>query len=175
MQFVEVELDPGESAIAEAGAMMYMTPGIEMGTVFGDGRAEDTGVLEKILGAGKRVLTGESLFHHRLHERLRREAAGRLRRPLRRQDPPDGPAQLGGTLICQKGLVLVRRQRCVDRDRLPEEVRVGLFGGEGFIMQKLEGDGLCFVHAGGTVHPLDLRPGETLRVDTGCIVALQPP
>jgi uncharacterized protein (TIGR00266 family) len=175
MQFVEVELDPGESAVAEAGSMMYMTPGISMETVFGDGgQPAGGGVMNAILGAGKRLLTGESLFMTVFTN------AGAGKQQVSFAAPYPGKIlamdlkQLGGTLICQKDSFLCAARGISVGIAFQRRIGVGLFGGEGFIMQKLEGDGLCFVHAGGTVHPLELSAGQTLRVDTGCIVALQP-
>src|SRR6188508_2340129 len=128
MQFVEVELDPNEATVAEAGGMMYMEDGVEMETIFGDGSKQQAGgIMGALMGAGKRLLTGESLF------------------------------------------------MTVFQNRSGEKKRgVGLFGGEGFIMQRLQGDGWAFVHAGGTLHERTLAQGEVMRVDTGCIVAFQP-
>jgi len=174
MQFVEVELDPGESAVAEAGSMMYMTPGISMETVFGDGAQQKSGVMGALLGAGKRLITGESLFMTVFTN------SGSGKQQVSFAAPYPGKIlamdlkQLGGQLICQKDSFLCAARGVSIGIAFQRRIGVGLFGGEGFIMQKLEGDGLCFVHAGGTVHPLDLTPGQTLRVDTGCLVALQP-
>jgi uncharacterized protein (TIGR00266 family) len=174
MQFVEVELDPGESAVAEAGSMMYMTPGISMETVFGDGAQQRSGVMGAILGAGKRLITGESLFMTVFTN------SGSGKQQVSFAAPYPGKIlamdlkQLGGQLICQKDSFLCAARGVSIGIAFQRRIGVGLFGGEGFIMQKLEGDGLCFVHAGGTVHPLDLTAGQTLRVDTGCLVALQP-
>jgi uncharacterized protein (TIGR00266 family) len=175
MQFVEVELDPGESAVAEAGAMMYMTSGITMETVFGDGSSQQrTGVMGALLGAGKRLITGESLFM----TVFTNQAAGKQQVAFAAPYPGKILAmdlkQLGGQLVCQKDSFLCAARGVSIGIAFQRKIGVGLFGGEGFIMQRLEGDGLCFVHAGGTVHALDLKPGETLRVDTGCLVALQP-
>jgi uncharacterized protein (TIGR00266 family) len=176
MQFVEVELDPGESAIAEAGSMMYMTPGINMETVFGDGSQQrGSGVVGALLGAGKRLLTGESLFMT-----VFTNAGGGGKQQVAFAAPYPGKIlamdlkTLGGELICQKDSFLCAARGVSIGIAFQRRIGVGLFGGEGFIMQRLQGDGLCFVHAGGTVHPLDLRAGQTLRVDTGCLVALQP-
>jgi uncharacterized protein (TIGR00266 family) len=177
MQFVEISLDPGESAVAEAGAMMFMTAGIQMETVFGDGsaRQQQGGVMGALLGAGKRLLTGESLFMT-----VFTNAAGRgvervaFAAPYAGKILPMDLAKLGGTLICQKDSFLCAAKGVSIGIAFQKKIGVGLFGGEGFIMQKLEGDGLVFAHAGGTVHTYDLAAGETLRVDTGCLVALQP-
>jgi len=175
MQFVEVELDPGESAVAEAGGMMYMTSGITMETIFGDGSQQQrTGVMGALLGAGKRLITGESLFM----TVFTNQGAGKQQVAFAAPYPGKILAmdlkQLGGQLICQKDSFLCAARGVSIGIAFQRKIGVGLFGGEGFIMQKLEGDGLCFVHAGGTVHALDLKAGETLRVDTGCLVALQP-
>jgi uncharacterized protein (TIGR00266 family) len=175
MQFVEVELDPGESAVAEAGSMMYMTQGIEMETVFGDGAGQRSGgVMGALLGAGKRLITGESLFM----TVFTNQGAGKQQVSFAAPYPGKILAMdlklLGGQLICQKDSFLCAARGVSIGIAFQRRIGVGLFGGEGFIMQRLEGDGLCFVHAGGTVHPVDLKAGETLRVDTGCMVALQP-
>ncbi len=174
MQFIEVELDPGESAVAEAGSMMYMTPGINMETVFGDGSGAQSGVMGALLGAGKRLLTGESLFMTVFTN------GGGGKQQVAFAAPYPGKIlamdlkQLGGELICQKDSFLCAAKGITVGIAFQRRIGVGLFGGEGFIMQRLNGDGLCFVHAGGTVHPVDLTAGQTLRVDTGCLVALQP-
>src|SRR5687767_933335 len=174
MQFVEVELDPGEAAVAEAGVMMYMTQGIELETIFGDGTQQSGGVLDALWGAGKRILTGESLFM----TVFTNKATGKQRVAFGAPYPGKIIAMdlkaIGGQLICQMDSFLCAARGVSIGIAFQRKIGVGLFGGEGFIMQKLEGDGLCFVHAGGTVHPLDLGPGQTLRVDTGCLVALQP-
>jgi uncharacterized protein (TIGR00266 family) len=174
MQFVEVELDPGESAVAEAGSMMYMTPGIEMETVFGDGSGQRSGVMGALLGAGKRLITGESLFM----TVFTNQGAGKQQVAFAAPYPGKILAmdlkQLGGELICQKDSFLCAAKGVSIGIAFQRRIGVGLFGGEGFIMQRLQGDGLSFVHAGGTLHPVDLAAGQTLRVDTGCLVALQP-
>jgi len=174
MQFVEVELDPGESAVAEAGSMMYMTPGIQMETIFGDGSAQKSGVMGALLGAGKRLITGESLFMTVFSN----QGAGKQQVAFAAPYPGKILAmdlkQLGGELICQKDSFLCAAKGVSIGIAFQRRIGVGLFGGEGFIMQRLQGDGLTFVHAGGTLHPVDLAAGQTLRVDTGCLVALQP-
>jgi len=175
MQFVEVELDPGESAVAEAGAMMYMTDGIQMETVFGDGSNQGrTGIMGALLGAGKRLLTGESLFMTVFTNRGPGKHRVAFAAPYAGRILALDLASLGGQLICQKDSFLCAARGVSIGIHFQRKIGVGLFGGEGFIMQKLEGDGLCFAHAGGMVHPVDLGPGEMLRVDTGCLVALQP-
>jgi uncharacterized protein (TIGR00266 family) len=174
MQFVEVELDPGESAVAEAGSMMYMTPGIQMETIFGDGSGQRSGVMGALLGAGKRLITGESLFM----TVFTNGGAGKQQVAFAAPYPGKILAmdlkQLGGELICQKDSFLCAAKGVSIGIAFQRRIGVGLFGGEGFIMQRLQGDGLSFVHAGGTLHPVDLAAGQTLRVDTGCLVALQP-
>ena len=174
MQFVEVELDPGESVVAEAGSMMYMSPAIQMETIFGDGSQPRQGVMGALLGAGKRLITGESLFMTVFTN------AGPGKQHVAFAAPYPGKilamdlSQLGGELVCQKDSFLCAARGVSVGIAFQRKIGVGLFGGEGFIMQRLTGDGLCFVHAGGTVHPMELGAGETLRVDTGCLVALQP-
>jgi uncharacterized protein (TIGR00266 family) len=174
MQFVEVELDPGEAAVAEAGAFMYMTPGIQMETIFGDGSKQPSGVIDALLGAGKRLLTGESLFM----TVFQNQGQGRHRVAFGAPYPGKIIAMdlkaLGGHLVCQKDSFLCAARGVSVGIAFQKKLGAGLFGGEGFIMQKLEGDGLCFVHAGGTIQHFDLAAGETMRVDTGCLVALQP-
>src|SRR3990170_2388836 len=175
MQFVEVELDPGESTVAEAGSMMYMTPGIEMETIFGDGsRQQRSGVVGAPLGAGKRLITGESLFM----TVFTNQGAGKQQVAFAAPYPGKILAmdlkQLGGQLICQKDSFLCAAKGVSIGIAFQRRIGVGLFGGEGFIMQRLQGDGLCFVHAGGTLQERTLAPGELIRVDTGCILALQP-
>jgi uncharacterized protein (TIGR00266 family) len=174
MQFVEVELDPGESAVAEAGSMMYMTPGIQMETVFGDGSQQKSGVMGALLGAGKRLITGESLFMTVFTNQGTGKQQVAFAAPYPGKILAMDLKQMGGTLICQKDSFLCAAKGVSIGIAFQRKIGVGLFGGEGFIMQKLEGDGLTFCHAGGTVHPVDLAAGQTLRVDTGCLVALQP-
>jgi uncharacterized protein (TIGR00266 family) len=174
MQFVEVELDPGESAVAEAGSMMYMTPGIQMETVFGDGSGQQSGVMGALLGAGKRLITGESLFMTVFTNQGSGKQQVAFAAPYPGKILAMDLKQLGGQLICQKDSFLCAAKGVSIGIAFQRRIGVGLFGGEGFIMQRLEGDGLCFVHAGGTLHPVDLTAGQTLRVDTGCLVALQP-
>ena len=172
MQFVEVELDPGEAAIGEAGSMMFMEAGVEMDTVFGDGSAQQGGGLfGKLLGAGKRLITGESLFttvYTNQSSAKKRVAFGA---PYPGKILPMDLRQLGGTLICQKDSFLCAARGVSLGIALQRKLGAGFFGGEGFIMQKLEGDGMAFVHAGGTVVRRDLQPGEPLYIDTGCVVA----
>jgi uncharacterized protein (TIGR00266 family) len=175
MQFVEVELDPGESAVAEAGALMYMTQGIQMETIFGDGSGQQgSGIVGALLGAGRRLLTGESLFMTVFANQGPGKHRVAFAAPYAGRILPIDLRALGGALVCQKDSFLCAARGVSIGIAFQRKLGVGLFGGEGFIMQKLEGDGLCFVHAGGMVHALELAAGETLRVDTGCLVALQP-
>src|SRR5918995_2174408 len=175
MQFVEVELDPGEGAVAEAGSMMYMTQGIAMETIFGDGSQQRSGgVMDALLGAGKRLLTGESLFMTVFTNQGQGKHKVAFGAPYPGKILPMDLRALGGHLVCQKDSFLCAARGVSVGIAFQRKLGVGLFGGEGFIMQKLEGDGLCFVHAGGNIQHFDLKPGESLRVDTGCLVALQP-
>jgi uncharacterized protein (TIGR00266 family) len=175
MQFVEVALDPGEGAVAEAGSMMYMTSGIQMETIFGDGsQPQSKGVIDALLGAGKRILTGESLFMTVFTNQGQGKHKVAFGAPYPGKIIPMDLRALGGHLVCQKDSFLCAARGVSVGIAFQRKLGVGLFGGEGFIMQKLEGDGLCFVHAGGTIHHFDLAPGENMRVDTGCLVALQP-
>ncbi len=174
MQLVEIELDPQESVIAEAGAMMYMDSAIQMETIFGDGsdKSNAEGLMGKFLGAGKRLITGESLFMTIFTN------YGTIKQKVSFASPYPGkiiPMDLklyNQELICQKDSFLCAAKGVSVGIAFNKKIGVGLFGGEGFIMQKLEGDGLAFVHAGGTIVRKELRPGEMLRVDTGCLVAM---
>jgi len=174
MQFVEVELDPGEAAVGEAGSMMFMDAGIQMDTVFGDGSASQGGLLGKLLGAGKRLITGESLFTTVYTNQTPGKARIAFAAPYPGKILPMDLRQLGGMLICQKDAFLCAARGVSLGIHFQQKLSVGFFGGEGFIMQKLEGDGLAFVHAGGTVLRRELKPGQTLFIDTGCVVALTP-
>jgi uncharacterized protein (TIGR00266 family) len=171
MQFVEVELDPGEAAIGEAGSMMFKDASIDMDTVFGDGSGQQSGLLGKLLGAGKRLVTGESLFTTIYTNRGQQKQRVAFAAPYPGKILPMELRQLGGVLICQKDAFLCAARGVSLGIALQRKLGVGFFGGEGFIMQKLEGDGLAFVHAGGTVVKRDLQPGQVLHVDTGCVVA----
>ena len=174
MQFVEVELDPGEAAVGEAGSMMYMDAGIGMDTVFGDGSASQGGIFGKLLGAGKRLITGESLFTTVYTNQGQGKRKVAFAAPYPGKILPMDLRQLGGMLICQKDAFLCAAKGVSLGIFFQQKLSVGFFGGEGFVMQKLEGDGLAFVHAGGTVLKRELQPGQTLLIDTGCIVALTP-
>ena len=174
MQFVEVELDPGEAAVGEAGSMMYMDAGIGMDTVFGDGSASQGGFLGKLMGAGKRLVTGESLFTTVYSNQASTKLKVAFAAPYPGKILPMDLSQLGGMLICQKDAFLCAAKGVSLGIYFQQKMSVGFFGGEGFVMQKLEGDGLAFVHAGGTVLRRELRPGQILLIDTGCIVAFTP-
>jgi len=174
MQFVEVELDPGEAAIGEAGSMMFMDAGIGMDSVFGDGSAQQGGFFGKLLGAGKRLVTGESLFTTVYTNQSTSKQRVAFAAPYPGKILPMNLKQLGGMLICQKDAFLCAARGVSLGIYFQQKLSVGFFGGEGFIMQKLEGDGLAFVHAGGTVVRRDLQPDQTLLVDTGCLVAMTP-
>ncbi|MFO0899678.1 MAG: TIGR00266 family protein [Pirellulales bacterium] len=172
MQYVEVTLDPGEMAIAEPGGMMYMTAGITMETVFGDPSSSGGGLLGKLATAGKRMLTGESLFMTTF------ENIGRSREQVAFASPFPGKIvpmhldQWNGEIICQKDSFLCAARGVQIGIALQKKIGTGLFGGEGFIMQRLTGDGVALVHAGGMLMRRTLAAGETLRVDTGCLVAM---
>lgn len=174
MQYVEITLDPSETVIGEAGAMMYMTSGIKMETVFGDPSEQNQGVLGKLMSAGKRALTGESLFVTTF------TAIGSQREQVGFASPFPGKLlpmhldQLGGELVCQKDSFVCAAMGTKVGIAFQKKIGAGLFGGEGFIMQRLTGDGIAIVHAGGNMLQRDLKPGEVLKVDTGCLVALQP-
>ena len=173
MQYVEVELDSNEAAVAEAGAMMFMENGIEMETVFGDGSQQQSGFLGTLMGAGKRLLTGESLFMTIFINKGNSKRRVAFASPYPGKIIPMHLKELGGQLICQKDAFLCAAKGVSLGIAFQQRLGVGLFGGEGFVMQRLEGDGLAFVHAGGTISEKALKPGDLLRVDTGCIVALQ--
>ncbi len=174
MQFVEIELDPGESAIAEAGSMMFKDAHIHMDTVFGDGSQPDSGFGSKIWNAGKRMLTGESLFMTLFTHQGQGKARVAFAAPYPGSIMPFHLGEMGGTLIAQKDSFLCAAKGVSIGIFFQKKIMTGLFGGEGFIMQKLEGDGLAFVHFGGAIIERDLKPGEVLHVDTGCVAAMTP-
>jgi uncharacterized protein (TIGR00266 family) len=174
LQFVEVELDPQEAVVAEAGGMMYMEDGIEMETIFGDGSQQQSGFLGSLMSAGKRLITGESLFMTVFQNRGQGKKKVAFGAPYPGKIIPIHLAEIGGELIAQKDSFLCAAKGVSVGIAFNKKIGVGLFGGEGFIMQRLTGDGWAFVHAGGTIIQKQLAPGETLRVDTGCIVAFQP-
>ncbi len=174
MQFVTIELDPEEAAVAEAGGMMFMDDGIEMETIFGDGSEEQTGLLGKLMGAGKRLLTGESLFMTVFLNRAHNKKQVAFGAPYPGKIVAVHLPRVGGQLLAQKDSFLCAAKGVSIGLAFNKRIGAGLFGGEGFIMQKLEGDGWAFLHAGGTIYERELQRGEVLRVDTGCIVAFQP-
>ncbi|MBA3818301.1 MAG: AIM24 family protein [Deltaproteobacteria bacterium] len=176
MQFVEIVLDPGEAAIAEAGAFFYMDPGIKMETIFGDGspQAQQQGFFGKLAAGAKRVLTGESMVMTIYGNGAAQRQKVAFAAPYAGKIIPVDLRQHDGVLLCQKDAFLCAAKGISVGIALTKKVGAGLFGGEGFILQKLEGQGLAFVHAGGTVVAKELAAGETLRLDTGCLVALEP-
>ncbi|MBY0511065.1 MAG: TIGR00266 family protein [Rhodospirillaceae bacterium] len=175
LQFVEIELDPGESAIAEAGAMVWKDAPVGMATIFGDGSGgADQGFASKLLGAGKRLLTGESLFTTVFTHNGQGKARVAFASPTPGAILPLRLADYGGRLICQKDSFLAAAKGVAIGIQFQKRILTGLFGGEGFIMQKLEGDGWVFVQMGGTVMERELKPGEELHVDTGCLAAYTP-
>ncbi|MCH7667998.1 MAG: TIGR00266 family protein [Acidobacteria bacterium] len=173
LQFVEIELDPGETVIAEAGSMMYLTEGITFETKMGDGSEPEKGFFGKLKDAGKRALTGESIFitHFTNNGGGKQHAA--FAAPYPGKIVPVDLAQSGGKLICQKDAFLAAALGTKIDIVFNRKIGTGLFGGEGFILQSISGDGLAFLHAGGTIIERRLM-GEKLRVDTGCLVAFEP-
>ena len=175
LQFLEIELDPGESAVAEAGSFVWKDASIQMTTVFGDGSGDTGGgFMGKLLGAGKRLVTGESLFTTVFTHTGSGKARVAFSAPVPGAILPIRLADIGGTLICQKDSFLAAAKGVSIGIHFQRRVLTGLFGGEGFIMQKLEGDGWVFAQMGGTVIERELRAGEQLHVDTGCIAAFMP-
>ena len=169
LQGVEIELDPNETVIAEPGGFLMMTEGIQMETMFGDGR--ETGLMGKLFNAGKRMLTGESLFMTSFTNISQEKRQVSFAAPYSGKIIPLDLSQYNGKIICQKDSFLCAAKGVNIGIEFQRKLGTGLFGGEGFIMQKLEGDGMCFVHSGGYVVEKELKPGEVLKVDTGCIVA----
>ena len=170
MQYVEIELDPDEGVIAEAGTFMMMQDGIKMETIFGDGSKNDKGLLNKIFGAGKRLLTGESLFMSVFYNNLSGKKKVSFAAPYPGKIIPIDLTKSGGRFICQKDAFLCAAKGVAIGVEFSRKLGRGLFGGEGFIMQRLEGDGMAFVHAGGTTCKKELQSGEKIKVDTGCII-----
>jgi uncharacterized protein (TIGR00266 family) len=171
MQCIEIELDPQEAVVAEAGSLMMMDSGIKMETIFGDGRGQQQGFFGKLLSAGKRVLTGESLFMTAYTNVGAGKQHVHFAAPYPGKIIPLNLTQYQGKIICQKDSFLCAAKGVAIGIEFQKRLGTGLFGGEGFIMQKLEGDGWAFVHSCGTIIERDLQPGEVLRIDTGCIVA----
>jgi uncharacterized protein (TIGR00266 family) len=174
MQFVRIVLDPGEAVVAEAGAMMYLEDGIEMDTIFGDGSQQQQGFVGALMGAGRRLLTGESIFMTVYHNEAKERRTVAFAAPYPGKIQPLRLSELGGEIIAQKDAFVAAAKGVSIGIAFQKRFGVGLFGGEGFIMERLTGDGWAFVHAGGTLMERVLAPGETLRVDTGCLVALVP-
>jgi len=172
MQYVEIELNPQESVVAEAGSMMMMDRDIRMETVFGDGSNENQGFMGKLLGAGKRLLMGESLFMTVFTNMGTVKQKVAFAAPYPGKIIPMDLSELGGNIICQKDSFLCAAKGVSIGIAFQRKIGAGLFGGEGFIMQNLEGDGMVFVHAGGTIGERTLQAGEMIRVDTGCLVAM---
>jgi uncharacterized protein (TIGR00266 family) len=172
MQMVQVELDPGETVIAEAGAMNYMEPDIVFEARMGDGSEAESGLMGKLFGAGKRALTGESVFmtHFSNKGRVKRHVA--FAAPYPGKIIPMNLGKLGGEILCQKDAFLCAASGTRVGIAFQRRLGAGFFGGEGFILQRLQGDGMVFVHASGTIVERQLQ-GETLRVDTGCLVAFE--
>ena len=172
LQFVEIELDPTETAIAESGAFMMMDNGIEMQTIFGDGsQQQDNSILGKLFSAGKRILVGESLFMTAFTNTGQGKKRVSFAAPYTGKIIAFDLQQLGGKIIAQKDAFLCAAKGVSIGIEFQKRLGTGIFGGEGFIMEKLEGDGLAFAHAGGYVIERELKAGEVLKVDTGCVVA----
>lgn len=173
MQFVEIELDPYETVIAEPGSFMMMDEDIEMKTIFGDGTNQDEGMMGKIFGAGKRLLTGEKLFMTAFTHMGTDKAKVSFASPYPGKIIPLDLNQHGNKIICQKDAFLCAAHGARVGIEFSKKLGRGFFGGEGFIMQKVEGDGLAFLHAGGYIVEKTLEVGEHLRVDTGCLVGFE--
>jgi uncharacterized protein (TIGR00266 family) len=171
MQYVEVELDPNETAIAEPGAFMMMEDGIQMETIFGDGSQQQDSILGKLFSAGKRMLSGAGIFMTAYTNVSQGKRRVSFASPYPGKIIPLDLSQLGGRVICQKDAYLCAAKGVTIDIEFQRKLGTGLFGGEGFIMQRLDGDGMAFVHAGGHVTQRNLQPGEILKIDTGCIVA----
>lgn len=173
MQFVEIELDPQESVVAEAGSMMYMSDFIEMETIFGDGSERgDSSLFDRMLGAGKRLITGEGLFSTVFTYKGLNKGKVAFASPYPGKIIALDLKEYSGKLVCQKDAFLCAVRGVSIGIEFQKKIGAALFGGEGFIMQKLEGEGKVFVHAGGTIIQKDLQAGESLRIDTGCLVAM---
>lgn len=173
MQYVEIELDPNETVISEAGSMMMINPNIHMETIFGDGSTSGgNGFMDKLFAAGRRTLTGESLFMTTFTNRGTDKDHVYFAAPYPGKIIPIDLSQFGGEFICQKDAFLAAAKGVQIGIALQKRLGVGFFGGEGFIMQRLSGDGMAFIHAGGAIMKRDLQPGETLLVDTGCLVGM---
>ena len=174
LQFVKVELDPNEAVVAEAGCMMYIEDGIQMSTIFGDGSQQQQGFMGALMNAGKRLITGESLFMTVFMNQGTQKRIAAFAAPYPGKIQPVRLSDVGGEIWCQKDSFLCAAKGVSLGIAFNKRFGAGLFGGEGFIMQRLQGDGWAFMHAGGTLEERTLAAGEVLRVDTGCLVALQP-
>ncbi|UTH07446.1 TIGR00266 family protein [Macrococcoides canis] len=173
MQYVEIELDPNETVISEAGSMMMINPNIQMETIFGDcSTSGGTGFMDKLFAAGRRTLTGESLFMTTFTNRGTGKDHVYFAAPYPGKIIPIDLSQFDGEFICQKDAFLAAAKGVQVGIALQKRLGVGFFGGEGFIMQRLSGDGMAFIHAGGAIMKRELQPGETLLVDTGCLVGM---
>lgn len=172
MQCVEIALDQGESVVAEAGSFMMMDQDIRMETIFGDGSNQGGGLMGKLMGAGKRLITGEGLFMTVFTNAGYNRQAVTFASPYPGKIIPLDLRMLGGKIVCQKDSFLCAAKGVSVGIEFQRKLGAGFFGGEGFIMQKIEGDGLAFVHSGGLVIEKELAPGEVLRLDTGCLVAM---
>lgn len=173
MQYVEIELDPNETVISEAGSMMMINPAIEMETIFGDGSSSGgSGLMDKLFAAGRRTLTGEGLFMTTFTNRGHKKEHVYFAAPYPGKIIPIDLAQVGGEFICQKDAFLAAAKGVSVGIAFQKRLGAGFFGGEGFIMQRLQGDGMAFIHAGGAIMRRNLAPGETLLIDTGCLVGM---
>lgn len=173
MQYVEIELDPNETVISEAGSMMMINPAIEMETIFGDGSSSGgSGLMDKLFAAGRRTLTGEGLFMTTFTNRGHKKEHVYFAAPYPGKIIPIDLAQVGGEFICQKDAFLAAAKGVSIGIAFQKRLGAGFFGGEGFIMQRLQGDGMAFIHAGGAIMRRKLAPGETLLIDTGCLVGM---
>lgn len=171
IQIVEIELDPQETAVAESGSFMMMDQEIQMQTMFGDGSQANQGILGKLMSAGKRMLTGESLFMTAFTNTGVSKKRVSFAAPYPGKIIPMDLSLMGGKVICQKDAFLCAAKGVSIGIQWQRKLGTGIFGGEGFIMEKLEGDGMAFVHAGGLVLEKELLPGQVLKIDTGCVVA----
>ena len=169
MQYLEINLSSSESVVAEAGGFMMMEDGIQMKTIFGDG-TDAGGIMDKLFSAGKRLLTGESLFMTLFQNTYSNQRKISFASPYPGKILPIDLNTIGGKFICQKDAFLCANQGVKIGIEFSRKLGRGLFGGEGFIMQRLEGSGLAFIHAGGTMAKIELQPGEMIKVDTGCVV-----
>jgi len=171
MQYVEIELDPNETAIAESGAFMMMDDGIQMQTIFGDGsQQQGGGIMGKLFSAGKRLLVGESLFMTAFTNTGYGKKRVSFASPYPGKIIPLNLMQLGGAVICQKDAFLCAAKGVAVNIEFQRKLGTGLFGGEGFTMERLQGDGMAFMHAGGHVFEKQLQAGELIKIDTGCLV-----